>query len=82
MANLCGRACLRRLNKRGRMKIELEDVDSPEGCLLRLGDLSMMFNTRLEAQRFVDQLQGRIGAIKLGGIPSRHVEQGEGDPLA
>ncbi|WP_421558495.1 hypothetical protein [Pseudomonas canadensis] len=64
------------------MKIELEDVDSPEGCLLRLGDLSMMFNTRLEAQRFVDQLQGRIGAIKLGGMPSGHVEQGEGDPLA
>ena len=64
------------------MKIELEDVDSPEGCLLRLGDLSMMFNTRLEAQRFVEQLQGRIGAIKLGGTPSVDVEQAEGDPLA
>ena len=62
------------------MKIELEDVDSPEGCLLRLGDLSMMFNTRLEAQRFVDQLQGRIGALKFGGAPSRDAVQGEADP--
>ncbi|UII73608.1 hypothetical protein LVW35_10725 [Pseudomonas sp. HN11] len=58
------------------MKIELEDVDSPKGCLLRLGDLSMMFNTRLEAQQFVDQLQGRIGAMKFGGVPGQKNEQG------
>lgn len=64
------------------MKIELEDVDSPKGCLLRLGDLSMMFNTRLEAQQFVDQLQGRIGALKFGGALSRDAVQGEGDPPA
>lgn len=82
MATLCERVCPRLLNKRVRMKIELEDVDSAEGCLLRLGDLSMMFNTRLEAQQFVDQLQGRIGAMKFGSALDRGVEQGEDDPLA
>ncbi|WAT31261.1 hypothetical protein [Pseudomonas sp. GXZC] len=61
------------------MKIELEDVDSPKGCLLRLGDLSMRFNTRQEAQRFVDQLQGRIGAMKFDSAPSREAVQGEVD---
>ncbi len=45
------------------MRIELEDVDSPKGCLLHLGELNLMFATRLEAQQFVDRLQGRIGAL-------------------
>ena len=40
----------------------------------------MMFNARLEAQRFVDQLQGRIGALKFSGAPSRDAVQGEADP--
>ncbi len=50
------------------MKIELEDVDSPKGCLLHLGELSLMFATRLEAQQFVERLQGRIGALTLGAV--------------
>lgn len=50
------------------MKIELEDVDAPKGCLLHLGELSLMFTTRLEAQQFVERLQGRIGALTFGAV--------------
>ncbi|NVZ69686.1 hypothetical protein [Pseudomonas costantinii] len=51
------------------MKIELENVDSPQGCLLRLGNLSLMFSTRAEAEQFVDRLQGRIEAVQFGVPP-------------
>jgi hypothetical protein len=54
------------------MKIELEDLPLDEGCLLRLGNVSLMFNSRLEAQAFVDRLQGRIDA----SMPGQEVEQG------
>lgn len=51
------------------MKIEFEDLESPDGCLLRLGSIYTRFSSRAEAEKFVQILRGRVDAVKLGCVP-------------
>jgi len=61
------------------MKIEFEDLGSPDGCLLRLGSIYTRFSSRAEAEQFVELLRGRIDAVKLDWAP--HMSNSQHDDL-
>lgn len=61
------------------MKIELEDLASPDGCLLRLGSICTRFSSRAEAEYFVELLRGRIDAVKFDS--ESHIKGGTSNDL-
>lgn len=50
------------------MKIELEELESQDGVLLKLGSIYTRFNSRAEAEQFLELLRGRVDAVKFNYV--------------
>ncbi|MFJ2336576.1 hypothetical protein ACIOMP_06865 [Pseudomonas protegens] len=48
------------------MKIELEELDSQAGYLLKFGGFCLMFDSRSAAESFMQVLKGRIDSLRPG----------------